>query len=221
MNIITTFSPSEKSRERQLYCLKTWKNYSKNIISINHESEIDRLNDFDVKFVSPKKTGKEDFGIDLIPITEILNYIISENEPYLLINSDIEIKELPVIEKEGLYVFNRYDYSDKSPNPKIFLSGFDAYYITPEIAKAYKESKLCLGRCHWDYLLPYVAIKKEVPVYTIKKPYFLHKTHDLNYNFESWKKTAKIFAEEAKIFGNADTVSKTAYKRIYAKIINI
>lgn len=187
---------------------------------MNHKSEIEALNDFKITFVEPKKTGKELFGKELIPISEILNYIISENEPYFIINSDIEIAEVPQIEKEGLYIFNRYDYSEKD-KPKLFNSGFDVFYVTPETAKIYKESQLCLGRCHWDYFIPYMAMKKEFPVYTIQKPFFLHKKHDLNYDFESWKKTAKIFSAETRILGSADIVSKTAYKTIYSKLIRL
>lgn len=82
------------------------------------------------------------------------------------------------------------------------------------------HTNLVVGQCHWDYLIPIIAIRKCYQIKSKSKSQFsYHKEHKLQYDIEKWKQTGKIFAKELDFTGNPYTDSNLAYRMIKKKII--
>ncbi len=216
MVIITSFAPSHKNSEAQQFALESWIKTGYRIISVNHIDEIKQLSQYKgVEFFEPEKTGIDTFGKHYVPISELIKIVIKEGRG-LIINSDIIIKSLPEL-GDNAFVFNRYDFEDSTESAKIFVSGYDGFYLTADHCKEIPESRLCLGQCHWDYWLPLILLSKKIRLSNPTIPYLYHKKHDLQYNNKSWETTALIFKQETGIGGSLPKVSDIAFKYIKSK----
>ena len=217
MILLTTFSPT--NIENQQRALKSWQKLGYEIKSINSKNDIEKIKKFfDVEFIETDLIGYE-FGKDYVKLNAFTDWI-NDNEPALIINSDIEILEkLEFTEKWcEIEVLTRNDYKSKHKEFKRFESGYDAFFISRQFCSEFPKSDLVIGQCHWDYLIPIVAINN---YYTIRSPkisHLYHKEHDLQYDVNKWKNTAKIFAKELNLTGNPHTDSAMAFKRIKREI---
>ena len=217
MILLTTFSPT--NIENQQRALKTWQKLGYEIKSINSKGDIEKIKEFfDVEFIETDLLNT-DFGKDYVKINAFTNWI-KENESALIINSDIEIlKKIEFTEKWcEIEVISRNDYKYNHAEFRKFESGYDAFFISRQFCSEFPKSDLVIGQCHWDYLIPIVAINN---YYTIRSPkisHLYHKEHDLQYDVNKWKKTAKIFAKELNLTGNPHTDSAMAFKIIKREI---
>lgn len=217
--IITSLAPAHKNKENQLKAIESWKKLDSRIVSVNHASEIKVLKaEYDVEFIEPKVTGWDLFGKHYIPASELIK-IAGKNGGALIVNSDIIVKALPEL-KSNPIIFNRYDFTDKMENAQFFKSGFDAFYLKEEHCNL-PDTRLCLGQCHWDYWLPYMLMQKGFSIERPVHPYIYHKKHELQYSFDNWKKTAKVFGYETGIRGSEQSISQKAYSHITGRLINI
>jgi len=218
MILLTTFSPT--NIENQQNALKSWINLGYSVISFNSKNDINQLKQhFEIEFIETDNLGTE-FGKDYVKLNVFTEWI-KNNESALLINSDIEI--LKNIEINDVWceiqVFQRHDYKEHHKINKRFESGFDAFYLTKQFCNEFPKTELLIGQCHWDYLIPMIALKK---CYKIKSPnsaIIYHKEHKLQYDTTKWKQTAKIFASELKLTGNPYTDSSMTHKHIKRNII--
>lgn len=203
MIALTTIGPNRI--EHQQKCVYTWRMWGIHIISFNTQNEIDTLKHFfpEVEFIATDNTLEEIYKRPYICLSVFLNFIKNSNENCFIINSDIEIHSLPIeIEstmQKGIIICNRYNYiagqnfNDSSEHD----NGFDAFFISQEHAKLYPENDFAIGQCHYDYWIPFVAIKKQVPVYRLKKRCFLHLNHPTGnqYQDKNWHKTMAHFID--------------------------
>ena len=75
-----------------------------------------------------------------------------------------------------------------------------------------------VGQCHWDYLIPMVAMRLNYTLKSPNKSNLFHRKHELQYDVNKWKNTAKIFSKELNLTGNPHTDSAMAYKQIKRQI---
>jgi hypothetical protein len=219
MRLITSISPNNVDRQQR--AISTWNPYE--VYSINHESEISNLKELfpSVKFISAKKTGIETFGKHYIPVNEFRDFIINTGEAFM-INSDIIINGELKTAKSDLVLYNRYDcknYDYKYATK--FLSGYDAFFITPELAKLIPDTRLCLGQCHWDYLIPSSLLRKGIKLLNPKDPVLFHEVHPIQYSNEMWDKTGGIFIREMGLSGHPNRATFKVYEQIKSKLIPI
>lgn len=217
MTLLTTFSPTNIDNQQRAF--NSWLNLGYKVISFNSKEDIARIKQyFDVEFVATDNLGR-DFGKDYVKLNVFTDWI-KENESALIINSDIEIlKEIDIKERNcEIQLFTRNDYIYTHNEFMKFDSGYDAFYLTKQFCNEFPKSELVVGQCHWDYLIPMVAIKLN---YTLKSPnnsVLFHRKHELQYDINKWKATAKIFSKELRLTGNAHTDSSMAFKQIKRNI---
>ena len=99
-----------------------------------------------------------------------------------------------------------------------FDSGYDAFYLTKQFCSEFPNSDLVVGQCHWDYLIPMVAMRLNYTLKSPNKSNLFHRKHELQYDVNKWKNTAKIFSKELNLTGNPHTDSAMAYKQIKRQI---
>ncbi len=216
MTVLTTLSFSRI--ESQLAAVKSWQDLGYSIYSINSKSDIDELSKiFDIEFIETDLIGSE-FGKDYIRLNAFTDWI-KQNGDALIINSDIEIfTDINLQSLKGLTIFSRNDYSYSITECKKFRSGFDAFYVTTEVANLIPKSKLVIGQCHWDYYLPLIAIKNRIQLFSPTLRNMYHKEHSVQYDRSKWLKTAKIFSDELHLSGNPVNDSNISHRTILNNI---
>jgi hypothetical protein len=53
-----------------------------------------------------------------------------------------------------------------------------------------------MGMTHWDYWIPYRAIKNNIPVFKTNEKLLFHKLHQAQYSMANWLKMSKYFQME-------------------------
>ncbi len=216
--ILTTFSPT--NIENQQRALDSWLKLGYKTISFNSIEDIARIKQyFDVEFIETDKLGRE-FGKDYVKVNVFIDWI-KNNKSSLVVNSDIEILEKVELSENNceIQIFSRNDYKESHDKHKRFDSGYDAFYLTKQFCDEFPHTNLVVGQCHWDYLIPIIAIRKCYQIKSKSKSQFYHKEHKLQYDIEKWKQTGKIFAKELGFTGNPYTDSNLAYRMIKKKTI--
>lgn len=206
MIFLTSISPHTDPQT-----IATWKG---DVISINTPKEIERIksNFLDVEFIASKNNMPD---TPYIRLGDFMN-VIKERGECMLINSDIEIiGEIMLTEtKDTLHLFQRIDYSDNRLLCETFRSGWDAFYITKELAYRIPRTQLTIGQCHWDYFIPMIAINNRFRLVSPKKQVMYHRRHDLRYDAKRWMMTARIFASELNLTGNPHYDSSRSHRVI-------
>lgn len=215
MIALTSISPSHANKEFQQEAVKSWKALGFKVYSFNCKEEVELLKDFDVNFVHVEKNGKDLFGKPYIYINSFIDFI-KEKGGALILNSDIILKEgvVKVIDenKENLLVLSRFD--DDGIALKKFRSGYDAFYVSQELAEKLPFSQLAMGQCHWDYWLPIASMRAGVKLVTSKSILAVHKKHKLQYDMKSWERTALIFGKELGLNGTPSSNSRMSWNKI-------
>lgn len=200
--IITSISP--KRIKIQQEAISSWKKVGYQVISINSSHELDQIsNIFDVEFIGIDNKNNI-LGEPFVPLNAVFDYLrIMKPDNTLIINSDIVIQDaknttdkILNLANHNVILLNRINVDPKTGEQKVFHLGFDGFVINKKFLDIFPKTKLCLGRCHWDYWLPYVAKLKEVEVLNFKEPYLFHIKHEKNWKQKDWKQTAEILREE-------------------------
>lgn len=219
MIAVTSLAPGHKNKDNQKKAIDSWKAAGFTVYSINSTEEIDKLKEYDIEFVMTTRTGENEYGKPYVRLDAFRDFIKKHGDA-LIINSDIlitgDIKSAIEKTKEGVLTLQRYDYDQDQKKCTLFRSGYDAFYITKEIANLLPDTKLALGQCHWDYWLPMVLINKSIKLFTSKNIVIMHKKHELQYDFDSWTKTGRIFCKELGLRGNEKYESTRAHMKINA-----
>jgi len=224
MIAITSISPGHKNFDNQQRAIQSWKDAGYKVVSLNSKEEIELLKDFDVTFVPTIRHNKLIFGKPYVLVSAIIDYLKEVNSEYsLIINSDIIIKDSSRItdklkdrSKDGIIIMNRMDFKDDINKATIYDLGFDGFFINGKYLESFPQSILCLGQCHWDYWLPYVASINGVKLLLQKEPYIFHQNHAVQYSPVDWKRTGEIFKAEIGMFKLSDVgqVSNYAFRHI-------
>lgn len=200
MIIITSLSPNHSNKENQVNAVKSWKQYGE-CYSMNNANEISQLEPLynDIKFIKTDRTVQQLIGKPLISINAMIDYANEKGEDLLLINSDIVLTGLPEFKQDGITIFSRYDYTESVEDAKMFVYGFDTFFIPHEFLKIFPPSIYSLG-CPWhDLATPYRAIINNIPVYYPSGRYAYHKLHPTQYNMDEWNYIAEYFKWEFKL----------------------
>jgi len=216
MILITSISPTNIDRQKR--AISTW---DAAVVSFNHPSEIGELETKfpSVRFIPTNNTGINQFGKHYVSINDFMGWIHT-NGSALIINSDIIINGNIIIpQRNELLLYSRYDCVNYNFDTATkFPSGYDAFYLTPELANLIPNSDLYMGQCHWDYLIPYVIAKRSVRIITPSAPVMYHEIHSVQYSQTHWETTAKIFGREVGLAGHPNGISHKAYEFIKSKI---
>ena len=196
MIICTSISPSHINKLNQLEAVNSWKGIG-SCFSLNSESEIKILqSEYDIDFIKTDRTMEHIVGKPLVNINAILDFAKEQKEDLLLINSDIIIKKLPKFKNDGITVLKRYDYTDTFDDGKLFLAGFDVYFLPKEFFNIFPQSVFSIGASWWDYVLLTHAIIKNIPVYYPSGKFAFHKLHQTQYSYQEWMKMGEYFRLE-------------------------
>jgi hypothetical protein len=135
----------------------------------------------------------------------------SQYKDLLIINSDIEIENMPELRDDGITLFSRWDYSDlhQKVNARMFIYGFDMFYIPKQFLKVFPQSLFALGAAWWDLAIPYHAILKNIPIYYPIGKFCYHKIHKTQYSTDEWFFLGNHFKWFFKV-ENRFTVEQTA-----------
>lgn len=181
MRIVTSIAPHRI--ERQQYCISTWQNHSNDIVSVNTQSEIDQLQPLFPMVSFRIGDTSTSFSKATPKLTELIKVA---DEPTLLINSDISIKD------ENLSLWNpedkvlklgiRYDYYANRPQRKFYQKyGIDAFLILPEMVPLIPDLDFCVGCPGWDFWLPYHLWSQHDYEIKVVKGSLLHEFHTIGW----------------------------------------
>lgn len=200
MIIVTSLSKNHKNSDQQHLAIASWNKHGK-CYSLNCESEIEELKSegySDIEFISTNRTIEYYAGKPLVSISGIIDFAKSLDEDLLLINSDIVLSGLPELKQDGITIFSRYNYTDTLEDAKMFIHGFDVFYLPQNHLKIFPPSIYGLGATHWDHSLPFHAITKNIPIYSPNERYAYHKIHEIQYDIRQWEYMGEFFRWEFK-----------------------
>lgn len=215
MTFLTSISPQNIDRQKR--AISTWDGQ---VISFNHVSEIESLQAKfpNVCFIAAEKTGINLFGKHYVSINDFTGWIRSHSYA-LIINSDIIINAQPQLD---VLMYSRYDCVNHNfQTAKKFHSGYDAFYLTSELASLIPNSDLYMGQCHWDYLIPYCLAKEGIKLTTLKKPTMFHEVHNVQYSQSHWENTAISFGKTVGLTGHPNAISRKAYEFIKERVVEV
>lgn len=165
-----------------------------------------------IEWVDLQETFHLKYGKHYAPINEVLRFSQEHEDDLICIcNSDIilniereEIKKIEKLMQESIIVLNRVDYKNNFEDGVFYLGGMDVFFIHKKFMKIYPDSQFVLGQCHWDYWVPYRAIKSDIKVTFLNNRFAYHKEHALQYNNKSWIRTGREFMRVEGFSGNMD-----------------
>ena len=218
MICLTSISPS--GIERQQRAIQSWISKGYKPVSLNCFEEIQKLQTKfpNVEFIQVDQTGLAIYGKPYVYLTDFIKY--AKHEDCIIINSDIIIhRPIPEAKPGELVMLNRYDFTQPNfKNNRLFQSGYDAFFITTDVAKLLPQTNLVMGRCHWDYWLPICASRKGIKLITYNGKYLFHEKHPIQYDLIGWKQSALIMAKELSLAGTPEQVSSNAFRLIRQKL---
>jgi hypothetical protein len=225
MIAITSISPSHKNFEVQQRAIQSWIDLGYEVVSLNAPEEIELLKDFEgVKFVPTGRHNKKIFGKPYVTASAIIDYLIeAKSEHSLIVNSDIIIldtdnttEKLKQRSEDEIIIMHRRDFESDITKSKVYAEGFDGFFLNYKHLEVFPQTILCLGQCHWDFWLPYIATIHGAKISALKEPYLFHVMHNVQYSKENWKRTAEIFRAEIGMLRhtNVGQVTGMAYRHI-------
>lgn len=187
MIVVTSISPGHKNAENQQRAIDSWQQYGK-CYSLNCEEEVKVLNGnySGIEFVETHRTSNHYVGKNMVSVNAIFDFAKGLKEDLLLINSDIVLRELPILKEDGMTIFSRYDYTEDMDDNKMFVHGFDVFFIPHNILHIFPPSIYGVGIPWHDFVWPFHCILNNIPVYYPKGIYAFHKLHPTQYAVDEW-----------------------------------
>jgi len=225
MVAVTSISPKHRNNDIQAIAVKSWIDFGLTVYSFNEPKECEELKPKypDVIFVPTMRTMQWVFSKPYVSISAIFDYFKYKKSDILLINSDIVIKtDINLIQieeklKDCLILANRINHNGDYKGVK-YLQGIDAFFIPYRLLFLYPETLFCLGQCHFDYMIPYQAIRDGYDVYFLENDFIYHLEHPVQYSRDNWMKTGEHFKWIYNLvqFGNnIGQMSTYVFKYIY------
>lgn len=218
MIAITSLSPGHVNAERQKIAIKSWIRLGMKVYSFNHPEEISKIKSFypAVHFVSTERTMEKTYGKPYVSISAILDWANDKpDEEFCLINSDIELdSDVRVLNRiknymdKNVVVCNRWDWDKTKKKSTQYIYGIDAFFLKGKHMKIFGPSLFCMGQCFWDYHVPYTALKNNIPVIAVQNKFAFHKTHNVQYSEDNWRKTGKQFIVEHDLKYDLESVGR-------------
>jgi hypothetical protein len=178
----------------------TWKQYANNIYAIQDPSETSDIPECSVIY----NPSVEIEGKKLQRVKDIISIAKNKSKYFCIINSDIELGNDIFIWKQiiarvndgGIVIGQRYNY-DKFLENSIENCGFDFFILNNTFE--FENDKFLMGLCAWDWYIPYIALKQNISVYNVSKPFIFHKQHDTNWNESLFNLSQDWFYESTSI----------------------
>ncbi len=204
MVVLTSISPSHINKDIQQKAVNSWGKLGLEVYSFNHPSEIDRLNHYKgVNFIQTEKTMQHVFGKPYVQINALLDFAKEQDEDICLINSDIELGyDQELLEKiklqlnDKIVIAHRNDYDKSKKDAQPYVLGIDVFFINRKFLDIFPPSLFCMGNCHWDYSIPFTAIKNGIEVINLQNKFAYHKKHPVQYSEKNWGVTGAYFMLE-------------------------
>jgi len=201
LSIFTTINPYG-NHEIQIEATKSWSNkYEVYSVNLKEEIEIAKEKYPHVKFIET-----DDFydhsGKKLIRLNSILKATLGQDCQYVgIVNSDIILSDRiqKVFDEKyldnGIIIATRWELEvgkDKYP----FGRGYDLFIFKKRFINLFMNENYVLGMPWWDFYIPTIAIKSGMELYHIKTPVIFHKTHETNYDHDTWIKFGEFFYKD-------------------------
>jgi len=159
--LVTSLVPGQRI-DIQCETVQSWREYDFQIVSLNTQSEIDKLaGKFpSVRFLPQPRDGRIIAGKPVIYVNDILDYLQETKHKMCgIINSDIflapgyQIKERIGTAVNGtLLISPRTDVSNfTAVNGTLDPYGFDAFFFEREMLTIWEKTQFCLGMPFWDH----------------------------------------------------------------------
>lgn len=203
MIIISSLSPNHSNFLLQLEAVDSWVQFGK-CYSLNTAAEIEHLKPLypEINFIETHRTLEAIFGKPFVSINALMDFAIELQEDLLIVNSDIILTALPAFHTNGLTILSRWDYTDHFGDARLFVAGYDIFFIPKAFLKIFPPSIYSLGQTFWDHALPYRFIINNIPVYWPKDKCAFHKFHKTQWRFEHWEKMGQYFQWEFQLNKN-------------------
>jgi hypothetical protein len=200
MKVFTTINPYG-NHDVQVEATKSWANKFK-IYSVNLKEEIEIAKDLYPHVTFLETTDIYEHGKKkLIRLNSILDAALNQNCEYLaIVNSDIILSEKTkkIFDKKyldnSIMIATRWELDNQKSEKYPFNNGYDLFIFHRSYINLFKNKNYVIGMPWWDFYIPTIALKSGMKIYHIKNPVIFHKTHETNYDMDSWRKTHIIFS---------------------------
>lgn len=235
MIVATTLTPSHTKRNIQQKCIDSWQPFCKELICVNTLADFDYM----PKYNNMHAVIEQNYFSHKLKRYIYLKYILKhaksiaelhECETICLTNSDIEWvgiqDQLDVIKekaKQGVVYLNRWEYDKDSSRVEMDNRGYDTFFINIDFVDIFCNSPFVLGLTHFDFWIPYKAIKESLSVFYSNEKLILHQRHKVAYDNNDWRMTGIWLAEleGLKEIGNTKKISDYVQNVITEKSILI
>lgn len=203
----TSLSPRHVNGDIQLEAAKSWNEYKMKVFSLNCKEEmyLKKSYPYWVDFIPTNRTTKNLFNKPCVMINAMMDHFLesTDSQVCLLINSDIILQpteelllKIKSASEVGLVISSRNDYKREFTQSKKYVSGFDVFFINRKWAHLLPQGMYSMGQTWWDYWIPYLFIKNNIPVFNVVENFAYHKDHSKQYNESDWHKMTQYFKFE-------------------------
>jgi hypothetical protein len=198
---IYTSIPPRVDIERQRQVLDSWRANGFTPVSVNHESEIDRVTalGLDVEIERVPTPGKP-------LIAEILTAIRNSGAAMAgIVNSDCVMIRYPNLVHSlsahlegGIFYTQRMETAGGAPTFEEACYGFDGFFFDVRFAKDIQNAKFRMGECWWDYWLPLRMGANGARLLKLPQPILFHEKHGTNWLYGDWQEYGEAFWQDLK-----------------------
>jgi hypothetical protein len=195
MKVFTTINPNGNF-EAQNEALLSWSS-KYDVYSVNTADEIEKIKTT-YPYITFLETG-DTYSYNnkkLIKLNSILNCIkkTTGDRHFCIVNSDIILNNKVNLNKvlnddylqNGIVIATRYEVNEDDKITHPFTAGYDVFIFDIRNIDILFNDNYVIGMPWWDYWVPSISLKFKLEVYHIKNKAFFHRTHETNYNDESW-----------------------------------
>jgi hypothetical protein len=220
LNLLTSIAPVHNNATAQTEAIQSWWKLGFKIYSFNPQVEIDQIKDKypEVTFiVTEDLILQPSSGKKYVAINTFLDWAkLQPRGVYGIINSDIIIDCREEVMRQyikrantALVIGQRIDYTttveEGRHNGEVFRAGFDIFLIHSRFLSIFPKTNFCIGNTHWDYWIPYQAIKRQISVVQIGQKIIFHKIHTTQWHKRVWYDMGMHLREQEGLTGYPDT----------------
>lgn len=203
MKIFTTINPYG-NYEAQSEATQSWASKF-DLYSVNLKEEIEIAKDLypHVKFIETSDV-LECNQKKLIKLNAILDAATNQDSEYVaIVNSDIilsdKVKNVFIkkyLDDNCIILSTRWEIDDQKNEKYPFNNGYDLFIFHRKFINLFKNQNYVIGMPWWDFYIPTIAIKSGIKIYHIKNQVIFHRTHETNYDLDSWIKFGEFFYQD-------------------------